>query len=327
VPDKTEDSRAYAFAHLGGNVDLGLVRLRGVGLGNMLLPWARYVVTAKKLNLRKIAPTWPQVSEWSWILNETDKRWYGDLFHAIPDEITGLPRLWNLATLNRRPEEEAWKFARDGRSAILFWGIKNYFREVLKEHTTVREALLQMTKPNLIRPLTEGYRPAVAVHVRLGDFKPPVAVAAETRVYNTRISLDWYLRVIQSLRTHFGELQVDIFSDGSDEELRSLMALSGVTRKTFGSSIGDILALSSAAILVTSGSTFSMWASYLGRQPVVWYPGRLYQRLLFDHPEAEIESSGEFSRAFLNYCHESLLLKGHATPHLSGNPRPLPKDF
>jgi Glycosyl transferase family 11 len=325
VPNKNENGRAYAFAHLGGNVDLGLVRLRGVGLGNMLFPWARYVVGAKKLNLRKIAPTWPQVSERSWIRNETDKRWYGDLFRVMPDEITGPPRLWNLGTLNRRPEEEAWKFARDGRSVILFSGIKDYFNDVLNEHTTVREALLQLTNPKLLRPLTEGYRPAIAVHVRLGDFKPPEAAA--TMVYNTRIPLDWYLRVIQGLRSHFGELQVDVFSDGSDEELRSLMALSGVTRKTFGSSIGDILALSSSAILVTSRSTFSMWASYLGRQPVVWYPGRLFQRLLFDHPEAEIESSGEFSRAFLNYCHESLLLKGHATPYVSGNQMPLPKGF
>jgi hypothetical protein len=76
----------------------------------------------------------------------------------------------------------------------------------------VREALLQMTKLKLIRPLTEGYRPAIAVHVRLGDFKAPVTVAPGTRVYNTRISLDWYLRVIQSLRSHLGELQVDVFS-------------------------------------------------------------------------------------------------------------------
>jgi hypothetical protein len=325
VPNKNENSRAYAFAHLGGNVDLGLVRLRGVGLGNMLLPWARYVVTAKKLNLRKIAPTWPQVSERSWIRNDTDKRWYGDLFRVMPDEIAGSSRLLNLAILNRRPEEEASKFARDGRSVILFSGIKDYFNDVLNEHTTVREALLQMTNPKLLRPLTEGYRPAIAVHVRLGDFKPPEAAATE--VYNTRVPLDWYLRVIQGLRSHFGELQVDVFSDGSDEELGSLMALSGVTRKTFGSSIGDILALSASAILVTSRSTFSMWASYLGRQPVVWYPGRLFQRLLSEHPEAEIESSGEFSRAFLNYCHESLLLKGHAPPVALGNQMALPKGF
>jgi hypothetical protein len=118
-----------------------------------------------------------------------------------------------------------------------------------------------MTNPKLLRPLTKGYRPAVAVHVRLGDFKP--ADADASTVYNTCIPLDWYVRVIQGLRSHFGELQVDVFSDGLDEELRSLMAISGVTRKTFGSSIGDILALSCSAILVTSRSTFSMW-------PPIW---------------------------------------------------------
>jgi hypothetical protein len=134
-----------------------------------------------------------------------------------------------------------------------------------------------------------------------------------TKVTNTRIGLDWYLSVIKSLRSHFGQLPVDVFSDGSDEELRPLTSLSGVTRRTFGSSIGDILALSSSAILVASGSTFSMWASYLGRQPVVWYPGRRFQKLLFDTPEAEVESLGEFPIAFLDHCRKSLLSKEPAS--------------
>jgi hypothetical protein len=44
---------------------------------------------------------------------------------------------------------------------------------------------------------------------------------------------------------------------------------------SFGSAIADLWALSNANVLVASGSTFSMWASYLGRMPVIWHPGQL----------------------------------------------------
>lgn len=310
-----ENRKAYAFAHLGGDLELGLLRLRGVGLANMLFPWARYVVGARKFGLQKIAPTWSQIAHRHWIRNDEDKRWYGDLFHPAADEITGPGRLRRLATLKRRLESEAGKFADDPKSMIVFSGKDDYFRDVLAEHATVREALLKITEPKRIRPLSEGYSPAIAVHVRLGDFKaanvPAGVSVTNTRMTNTRISMDWYVNIIQGLRAQLGDLKVEVFSDGTDEELRPLTSLSGVARKTFGSSIADILALSCSAILVSSGSTFSMWASYLGRQPVVWHPGRLFQRLFLDCPEAEIESSGKFPSAFLDHCYRSLSAKGN----------------
>jgi len=34
-----------------------------------------------------------------------------------------------------------------------------------------------------------------------------------------------------------------------------------------------------------------MWASYLGRMPVIWYPGQLRQKLYLEKPNAEIEVS------------------------------------
>jgi hypothetical protein len=42
-------------------------------------------------------------------------------------------------------------------------------------------------------------------------------------------------------------------------------------------------------LLIASGSTFSMWASYLGRMPVIWYKGQLRQRLYYESPASEIE--------------------------------------
>ena len=54
-----------------------------------------------------------------------------------------------------------------------------------------------------------------------------------------------------------------------------------------GSAIGDILLLSKASLLFASAhSTFSMWGSYLGGMPTLYYPGKMDQRVF--PPEAGI---------------------------------------
>ena len=44
-----------------------------------------------------------------------------------------------------------------------------------------------------------------------------------------------------------------------------------------------------ARLLIASGSTFSMWGSYLGQVPSIWHPGKLLQRVLLDQPDKEFE--------------------------------------
>ena len=43
-----------------------------------------------------------------------------------------------------------------------------------------------------------------------------------------------------------------------------------------------MLALSNAKVLVSSASTFSMWASFLGQIPTIWFPGQMRQKLIND---------------------------------------------
>ena len=50
-----------------------------------------------------------------------------------------------------------------------------------------------------------------------------------------------------------------------------------------------MIALSRAPVLVASASTFSMWASHLGRMPVVWFPGQLRQPLYSDDLDADVD--------------------------------------
>ena len=130
---------------------------------------------------------------------------------------------------------------------------------------------------------------SIAVHVRLGDFAAAPQSPFATAAVNVRQPLAWYSRAIELIRDALGNVPAFVFSDGSDQEVAELLAMPSTTRAHFGSSIADLLAMSRAGALVASGSTFSMWASYLGRMPVIWHTGQHRQQLYLDSPAAETE--------------------------------------
>jgi hypothetical protein len=277
----------YAYPRLS-KFDLGFVRLLGPGLGNLLFPWARCVVACRRRHLIPLAPTWPQIKFGPLLRREPDKRTYAGLFEPRSGEVTGLRKMRLLMTAERIPE---WMPTRAtevrGREPAIveFAGMNGLFGPFLDEHAFILEQLRAMTKPAI---LEAGDRicPQIGIHVRFGDFSSPRNdEERRTGRRSTRLPIDWYIRALQNLRTSTGcNLEASLFSDGLDEELWPLLALQGVTRVTAGSSVADLLAMSRSKILIASGSTFSMWASYLGRMPVIWYPGQLRQRL---YPSAE----------------------------------------
>ena len=50
-----------------------------------------------------------------------------------------------------------------------------------------------------------------------------------------------------------------------------------------------MLALSTCKVLISSASTFSMWASFLGQMPTIWFPGQMGQKLLLENSMFEGE--------------------------------------
>jgi hypothetical protein len=277
---------SYSYARLS-ELDLGVVRIGGTGLGNLLFTWAEFVVGTGKYGLTPLAPTWPQFKFGPLARNESDKRLYRDLFVSAPGEVGGLRKLRLLSTLPRIP---AGRFAEGVHSplstkprdcVVEFDNAGALFERILKNHDFVKSELLRITKDKHKKGLQHDFRRSISVHVRLGDF----------RVESLRTSLEWFSGAIKETRRAIGhDLPIHLFSDGNDSELQPLLSLRGVSRIGFGSSIADMLALSAANILIaTGGSTFSKWAAYLGRLPVIYPPRTLYQKLYYERPEAEVE--------------------------------------
>jgi hypothetical protein len=295
----------YSYANLGP-WDLGVIRFKGEGLGNLMFPWARSIAAARKLGLKPIAPTWRQIKLGPILRNEPDKRFYGDLFDCSSGYVTGWKKLRLLATLPRLDEESGVRGLRDtakgaeGSAIVVFQGWRGYFGDIGSDHQLVHRELIAMTRARHKGGLDFDFERSICAHVRLADFK----------VGGQQTDVAWFVESVKELRRHLGaDTRVHVFSDGSDDELRPLLALSNVRRLTFGSSIADILALSRSRVLLGSrASTFSMWPAYLGRMPVVWPTGGTERMLEAREDVAHvIRAPGQhFTQSFIDTCKSAI---------------------
>jgi hypothetical protein len=123
----------------------------------------------------------------------------------------------------------------------------------------------------------------------MGDFANPInEKVLRNGAWNYRLPIKWYISLIEKIQKE-SNLPIYIFSDAEDSELKEILAYDNCNRAYFGSAISDMLALSTCKVLVSSASTFSMWASFLGQMPTIWFPGQLRQKLLLENSKFEGE--------------------------------------
>jgi len=262
------------YPSFAANLDTGLVRLSGDGLGNSFYTYFHAVVMAHQSGARMIYPTWRALRIGPLLRGERSTRTYWRTFKPFRDELHGVRKL--SALLNIGGRRVVVEIDKSGRGAIQP-GVLNLVRsrEFTFEglhpfRTMIRERLLSVINDRIPADHTWGRGGFVAVHVRLGDFASTLdSKSLLSGKANVRIPLDWYVKVVRELRAANPSRVVYIFSDGKDEELAPLLNL-GAKPYRSGSDIQDLLALSSASILVGSNSTYSRWAAFLGDMPSIW---------------------------------------------------------
>lgn len=260
--------------------DLLFTRIGGDGLGNLLFNWARCLSVADKNGWQMVWPTWRSHKPKNKRVNPYDHRLYDDLFRPTERYIHGWRKPLALTTRRWVSEAQAAASAPSGRVVVQFRGMQGKFEPFLEHRDLVREQLLAMTRPRHLAGYAPAQTPSINIHVRLGDFQRAGSASQVSGADNMALPLDWYINTLQAVRKHLGKnYPVQVFSDGTEQELAPLLALEGVQRREYGSAIADMLALSCGRLLIASGSTFSMWASYLHQVPTVWFPGKWLQRL------------------------------------------------
>lgn len=324
----------YVYPKLSA-IDLNITRIGGLGLGNMLFPYARAVLYAGEHHLPLIWPTWNSVPAGQILRREKNKRFYHDLFTPVHMSGPGADREtgglcvisgWEKICLRMAgrtvSEEEARKrdrqdpdfYNRDMQTQrqtgkrpeiIEFSGMEGEFTPLLgrDKGQYLYEHLKNILQDRNKKALEFHPGRAVCMHVRLGDFTRAGGSTAggtatdgsmadenENQAWeealrsgqpNLSIPVEWYAGLVRQIRSKLGyEIPVYLFSDGTEEELKPLLQLPGVERKTFGTAIADIMAMAQAELFIASGSTFSRWVRYLGRMNTIAYPGQLGQKLL-----------------------------------------------
>lgn len=281
--------RVFAWPRLS-KTDLLFVRIGGNGLGNLMFTWARCLAAADRYGWQMIWPTWQSFKPKNWRVNPYDHRTYSDLFRSTDHYLRGWRKPWTLLRYRLIGEKEALANGAPPGSVVEFRGMEDKFAPFLQDHEFVYRELLAIAQPQHLTALAEPDPPPLAVHVRRGDFVQQANYEEMVAVDNSVLPLDWYIAALQAVRAAAGrELPAAVFSDGTDDELAPLLGLPAVRRFDYGSGLGDMLGLSRARLLIASGSTFSMWGSYLGQVPAIWHPGKLLQHVLLKAPEKEIE--------------------------------------
>lgn len=283
----------------------GYPKIGRAGLGNELFAWARCFVWCRDNGAAMLRPQWRQVHIGPYLRFERDKRSYHRLFHG--DGYVGGGRRAQALLWGRRVDEDAWPVSPTGAkrdTVVRFAGMGGYFAPLLGRHEEIGRELARITRPAFF-PEGVPERPFIGVHIRLGDFRAPADEGDLTSGgWNYRIDLAWYAHVIAAVRDSLGMPAAPalICSDGGEEELREVLALPGTRLYRAGSAIGDLFALSSARVLVASGSSFSTWASFLGQVPTVWFPGQRRANLIAAHPnftgEPELARDAALPAAF-----------------------------
>jgi hypothetical protein len=290
------------------------------GLGHSLLAWARCVIWCEQTGAKMLAPIWLRPRIGPYLRNERDKREYFKLFHSGAAIDFPKRELLLLASKKIRCvdgffsddifDEQFVDSHKNSRLPVVVQfensiadNESKHFDEVLGHHALLKRNLLTITR--------RRYQPVgfavgkIAIHVRLGDFEQPEI--GDEITTNRRLPIEWYCEALQMLRTQLAaDVPAVIFSDGSDADLKPLLAYASVERAPKNEAVTDMLSISEAGVLIASVSGFSHWGAFLGQVPTIHRRGRRPQTFIGVDKEVEWAIGDKFPPTFLNICRRHL---------------------
>ena len=274
-----------------GRVRLGDAYLFGTGLGNSLFPWARSVIAANTFELPMLSPVWERVTSGGGLITaikslsqqNASRRTYRGLFRR---KLSFLKRLQELLVLSRAvhldesllPKQIESSISSPGPTVFVFEKIRDGFNPLWPHRSSLRDEFMKLIKPETLASVPPCSEAKFGCHIRLGDFQE---TSDPTRLgqVNARLPLPWYAYQLQLLRSRWPGIPVEIFSDGTDEELASLLEVPNVSRANYKNAVADLIAMTRLRLLVCSGSSFSAWAAFLGEMPTIWFPGKIASQM------------------------------------------------
>jgi hypothetical protein len=288
--------------------------LRGEGLGNELIPWAKGWIASQKLEARLVGPSWGLNRRRYWRNFGTSR-----LDFLLEDGLCRLPHHEFTARDFYATRET------DFGAAIESWALncglarsKSFLVSVSGMwggYLSVRSA-----RPFLLAKLLnsrDALRSVYQVHSQLKPKKLFVAVHMRSSIngfstlargdsaqgkFNFVVPPDWYLWVCEALQQRYGQqIQFRFFTDRVDPHFKEAVHRfnSGQSAQDGLTECSDLLLMAQADLRVCSVSSYSLAASFLSGGPYLWYKPQLTVRndfyTLWGHEMAQQENSSPSS--------------------------------
>lgn len=261
--------------------DFGFVRLGGSGLGNLLFIFAHAVVFAKEHEAEIIWPTWPSLKAGPWLRKEKDKRFYGDLFRNNGLFVGGIRKVITLLFENKDIVDSIDVKCMEWNGVAIYTAYQMHFGELVEQRDYIKECLFGITRKKNLVSLQHDFSNEINMHVRLGDFVKPDINKLSAGEESVSTPIAWFVKVVRDIKNVLGEsIRFNVFSDGTDEELEELLSIDGVSRMYCGNAWADIIGLAQSKLIIASGgSTFSMWARFLGNGACITFTNQVKENL------------------------------------------------
>ncbi len=260
------------------------IGLRGAGVGNEIIPWAKALIAARELGMHAAPPLWmlnryglarefgmsrvrmagttaatrflPRVVVSEEIFRSTSEWDYGAAMRILSSQGFFPHRPFCLVN------EGMWGGYLAIRSARVFLLHKVLASPGVLEHL----AALGIPSP---------YAITVGVHVRRGDF---LDEAPRPGQFNRALPIDWYKSAMRSLAKslHTVPLRFMVTSGSSTKDF-ALDITGHEVLHISGSPLHDLAVLATSDVLISSVSSFSMLAAFLSDAPYIWYRNQLHE--------------------------------------------------
>jgi len=263
--------------------------LRGEGLGNEMIPWAKGFIASQVSNAHLVGPSWGvnprkyyrnfETGRLDFVFEDILKRLphhestYEDYLSTGEVDFGRAIAKWVKAKniINRRTFVTSvggmWGGYPSIRSARPFlWAKLLNSRDALKN---VYEIASKLDRRKLF----------VAMHMRFGSEFAVIEDGENPRGrFNVQIPGEWYLSLCESIRSEMGDaVQFHFFTDRGgpafEEAVRRYNP--GQTRQAGLTECSDLLLMSMADLRVCSISSYSLMASFLSDGLYIWYEPQL----------------------------------------------------
>jgi hypothetical protein len=251
-------------------LDFIFFRIGGPGLGNLLFPLYRAYEAKIKNNDEIIFPQFKQIKIGPILRNEKDKRLYNNIFvrREVKDYLLSVKYILNIYNIKKENDYENSEMERikKNHEFIEYEGMRNFFHSLdLKIKNDFLEYLF--LKINNINRLKNDINLIndndVCIHIRNGDFLVS-ETANITNEMAVRNSDEWYIKVIKHIYDSNPNAEFIIFSDEKNISKKILNEISKYKIDDSNNALHALIKMSMYKNLITSRSTFSLWAAFLG---------------------------------------------------------------